>query len=115
MKQPEPDYYGDNFPVPSSGSWDPAVPWRFPRHGIKLSDPPVSDRVLPWVMFGVGLGLGVLLMSWQVELPVVQAGVETSDQHQAIQTKSGGGSPAKVSPVGEETRRSRSRFQSSLG
>ena len=60
--------YGDNFPVPS-GSWNPTVPWRFPRQEEGRSFSPWFSRALPWMMLGLGLGLGVLWMSWRVEPP----------------------------------------------
>ncbi|MBI3318002.1 MAG: hypothetical protein HYZ90_02495 [Candidatus Omnitrophica bacterium] len=56
--------YGDNFPVPA-GSWDPRVPWRFPnREGRARSSTPWAF-LLPWIMLGVGLTLGVLWMNWR--------------------------------------------------
>ena len=57
--------YGDNFPV-LPGSWDPAVPWRFPRHQIQLRNRSGLGRILPWLMLGLGITLGVLLMSWGI-------------------------------------------------
>lgn len=56
--------YGDNFPVPRGSSWDPAVPWRFPRQGraVRLQAPSLLARVMPWLTLGLGLTLGVLWM-----------------------------------------------------
>ncbi|MBI3615588.1 MAG: hypothetical protein HY211_03615 [Candidatus Omnitrophica bacterium] len=57
--------YGDNFPVPAAGSWNPTVPWRFPRHQVRSSS--LKGRLLPWVMLGLGVTLGVLWMCcWRV-------------------------------------------------
>ncbi len=60
--------YGDNFPV-ASGSWDPTLPWRFPRNEAHLRRQSLMSRVLPWVTLGLGVTLGVLWMSWRMELP----------------------------------------------
>ena len=54
--------YGDNFPV-LPGSWNPAVPWRFPRQRSFRSRP----VILPWITLGLGIVLGVLWMSRRVE------------------------------------------------
>lgn len=58
--------YGDNFPVPTTGSWDPTVPWRFPKHKVELKRPSTLSRLLPWLMLGLGVTLGVLLVSWRL-------------------------------------------------
>lgn len=60
--------YGDNFPV-TAGSWNPAVPWRFPRSEGGFRRRSLRDRVLPWITLGLGVTLGVLWMSWRMELP----------------------------------------------
>ena len=58
--------YGDNFPVPP-GSWNPAVPWRFPKEEELRGRPRLLTLLLPWVALGVGVTLGVLWMSWRSE------------------------------------------------
>jgi hypothetical protein len=60
--------YGDNFPVPS-GSWSPTIPWRFPKHEERFRSSSWFGRILPWMMLGLGMGLGILWMSWRVEPP----------------------------------------------
>lgn len=60
--------YGDNFPVPTGG-WNPAVPWRFPKHEVLPGRPGWLSRVLPWITLGLGMTLGILWMSWRMELP----------------------------------------------
>ncbi len=60
--------YGDNFPVPS-GAWDPTVPWRFPKYEERFRSSSWIGRILPWMMLGFGVGLGILWMSWRVETP----------------------------------------------
>ena len=69
--------YGDNFPV-AAGSWDPTVPWRFPRTEPYLQRRSLLSRALPWITLGVGVTLGVLWMSWQMDLP----GKETQETQQ---------------------------------
>ncbi len=64
----EPLEYGDNFPVPASGSWDPTVPWRFPRREIHLRTPSPLARILPWITLGLGLTLGVLWVNLTTDL-----------------------------------------------
>ena len=59
--------YGDNFPVPT-GSWNPAEPWRFPKHEILPPERGVMGYVQPWITLGLGLSMGVLWMSWRTEL-----------------------------------------------
>lgn len=59
--------YGDNFPVPT-GVWNPAEPWRFPRHEIPAPRPGLLSTALPWITLGLGISLGVLWMSWRTEL-----------------------------------------------
>ena len=70
--RPPPADYGDNFPVPA-GSWDPAVPWRFPKHAIELKQLSLLQRALPWLMLGLGVALGILLMGWRFGLPTANA------------------------------------------
>lgn len=55
--------YGDNFPVPM-GVWNPAEPWRFPRHELFPSRQGLLNRALPWLTLGLGISLGILWMSW---------------------------------------------------
>ena len=60
--------YGDNFPVPT-GVWNPAEPWRFPRHELFPAPPQgLLNRVLPWITLGLGISLGILWMAWRTEL-----------------------------------------------
>jgi len=59
--------YGDNFPVPT-GVWNPAEPWRFPRHELLPSRQGLLNRALPWITLGLGISLGILWMSWRTEL-----------------------------------------------
>ena len=56
--------YGDNFPVPA-GSWDPRVPWRFPRSADHKRSGGLVRELLPWVMLAVGMTLGVIF-SWRL-------------------------------------------------
>lgn len=58
--------YGDNFPVPT-GVWNPAEPWRFPRHEMLPSRRGLLSRALPWITLGLGVSLGILWMSWRTE------------------------------------------------
>lgn len=58
--------YGDNFPV--TGIWDPTVPWRFPQHIVRPKSVFGSfTQILPWLMLGVGVMVGVLWLSWRTE------------------------------------------------
>jgi len=50
--------YGDNFPVPA-GSWDPRVPWRFPQVSQKRFSVGSLRELLPWIMLGVGITIGL--------------------------------------------------------
>ena len=59
--------YGDNFPVPT-GVWNPAEPWRFPRHEFLPSHQGFLTLALPWITLGLGISLGILWMSWRTEL-----------------------------------------------
>ena len=68
--------YGDNFPVPL-GSWNPAVPWRFPKAETLHNRPRLLTLLLPWVTLGVGVTLGVLWMSWRSE-PTANRPAETA-------------------------------------
>ena len=65
--------YGDNFPVPT-GVWNPAEPWRFPKHEILPSRPGLLSYALPWITLGLGVSLGILWMSWRTELVGPQPG-----------------------------------------
>ena len=76
--------YGDNFPV-HPGSWDPAVPWRFPRVELRPRDSTLLRQVLPWLMLGLGLALGILWMIWQQGLPVGTAEMEKAGGHSSAQ------------------------------
>lgn len=64
--------YGDNFPVPASQSWDPTVPWRFPRLEIPGRYNGGWRWVFPWITLGLGVSLGVLWMSWWLDLPLTK-------------------------------------------
>ena len=64
--------YGDNFPVPT-GSWNPAEPWRFPKYEILAPRPSLLRLLLPWITLGVGVTLGILWMSWRLDLPSVRS------------------------------------------
>ena len=72
--------YGDNFPVPT-GSWDPAVPWRFPYHQIRLRKPPLLVQIIPWIMLGIGmiLGFGILWVGSHLVGPLHALDQEASD------------------------------------
>ena len=59
--------YGDNFPVPSGG-WNPAEPWRFPKHEILPGRSGPLGSALPWITLGLGISLGILWMSWRSDL-----------------------------------------------
>lgn len=60
--------YGDNFPVPGGGGWNPAEPWRFPKQEVILTRQGSFNLALPWITLGLGLSLGILWMSWRTEL-----------------------------------------------
>lgn len=59
--------YGDNFPVPP-GFWNPAEPWRFPKHEVIVRRRGLWGYALPWFTLGLGLTLGILWMSWRVDV-----------------------------------------------
>jgi hypothetical protein len=90
--------YGDNFPVPT-GVWNPAEPWRFPRHELLPSRRGLLSRALPWVTLGLGISLGILWMSWQTE----GVGMNPNGDVEALRT------PAAV-PGGPVQFRMRSRL-----
>ena len=102
--------YGDNFPV-AAGSWDPAVPWRFPRSEPHLRNQSLFSRALPWITLGLGVTMGVLWMSWRMDLPErgaqetqeVRSGVRQGELLPARPAV-----PAKAVPAGR-TYRPRSR------
>ncbi|MBI1952585.1 MAG: hypothetical protein HYS41_00470 [Candidatus Omnitrophica bacterium] len=58
--------YGDNFPVLSSGRWNPSVPWRFPQVEVVVRRRPLAGWMLPWLMLGLGMTLGALGVIWLV-------------------------------------------------
>jgi len=71
--------YGDNFPVvPSAESWDPTVPWRFPQHEIRLKPISWLQRALPWLMLLVGMGVGILWMSWHAPISMVGKSMDSA-------------------------------------
>ena len=87
--------YGDNFPVvPSSESWNPAVPWRFPQHEIRLKPVSWLQRVLPWLMLLMGVVVGVLWMSWRAPISLVGKSMETPAVEQ-------GASASELVPSGQ--------------
>ena len=91
--------YGDNFPVPP-GSWDPSVPWRFPRERIQLREPSLLSQGLPWIMLVVGGILGMFCMSWALGvLEEGKGGLSGSPERHAEQVVVPGGVkvPAKES------------------
>lgn len=97
--------YGDNFPVPT-GSWDPAIPWRFPKHQADLRQPSLSAQILPWLMLGLGVTLGVLLMSWHL---VPSSGEDRSSAPALSGEKTPfwrpqGEAPSSVSPAAPQVR-----------
>lgn len=100
--------YGDNFPV-LSGSWNPAVPWRFPRHELVPARRGWWSFLLPWVTLGVGMTLGILWMNWHHNsVPVVQQNptAPPAISEQAIREPSGDSSrPAQTRPVRIVSRR----------
>lgn len=59
--------YGDNFPVPT-GSWDPRVPWRFPRTHIRRFSFGSLSEALPWIMLALGVTLGVVMGTYRGEV-----------------------------------------------
>lgn len=96
--------YGDNFPVPS-GSWDPRVPWRFPQGEEAFPRPSWLTVLLPWVMLGLGMTLGVLWMSGNLWHPVSQTGSSGSQTLPAVSPRDSGelapvpaSEPVEVSP-----------------
>ncbi|MBI3332734.1 MAG: hypothetical protein HYZ93_01420 [Candidatus Omnitrophica bacterium] len=65
--------YGDNFPI-LSDSWNPAIPWRFPKVGGKGKGRSLLGRIFPWVMLGVGVAVGILWMSWRQGMLGIERG-----------------------------------------
>lgn len=106
MRRP-PFEYGDNFPVPT-GTWNPAVPWRFPHHEIQIRRPSPFSVALPWVTLGLGVTLGILWMTWRFDgtapAPVSspEAGrseVGLTPQNPApVQAPAATGMPGKMAP-----------------
>lgn len=65
--------YGDNFPVPPRGVWNPRVPWRFPHHELFAKRKSSKlGRIFPWITLGLGVSLGMLGMSWWLDLPLAR-------------------------------------------
>ncbi len=58
--------YGDNFPV-APGHWNPAEPWRFPKHEVIVRRRGPFSYALPWITLGLGLTLGVLWMALRTD------------------------------------------------
>jgi len=80
--------YGDNFPVPQ-GVWNPTVPWRFPKYQIQR--PSLLSQMLPWMMLGLGMTLGVLWMCWR--------GVPSPGETDELRELSDGKTGAAVMPL----------------
>ena len=95
--------YGDNFPV-LPGLWDPTVPWRFPKHAVRLKSTSVFNQSLLWIMLGLGITVGILWVSWrlsgltQPEAPVVGE-QETAVPEQAGQVVPSSEAPSSREPV----------------
>lgn len=112
MRRP-PFEYGDNFPV-TTGSWNPAVPWRFPHHEIRLHRTSPFSVALPWVTLGLGLTLGILWMSWRFDAtgpaPASAPGAAgsetdlTGQKPAPVQPPASGGVPGKVAPRSQPLR-----------
>ena len=102
--------YGDNFPV-TAASWDPSLPWRFPRSDGYFRRPSLFVRALPWITLGLGVTLGVLWMSWKMELPArdPQAGPEWTGERREGVLSSPSVAPAKAAPAARPYRQ-RSRM-----
>ena len=100
---------GDNFPV---ASWSPTIPWRFPRNELFLKKRSFLHGLLPWVTLGLGVTLGILWMTWKMELPVKQPGGEGPEggvrgvREEVLRPAV---APARVVPASAPTR-SRSRL-----
>ena len=95
--------YGDNFPV-TVGSWNPTVPWRFPRsegYGRKTS---LFSRALPWITLGLGVTLGVLWMSWRMEVPAKGSPDAPGGVRQEEVLRAPSVAPAKAAPVARPAR-----------
>ena len=73
--------YGDNFPV-AAGQWNPAEPWRFPKHEVIVRRRGPLSYVLPWITLGLGLTVGILWMAWRTDVRPVPA---VSPVHPALQ------------------------------
>ncbi len=97
--------YGDNFPV-TAASWNPTIPWRFPRSEGKLQRRSFLDWVLPWVALGLGVTLGVWWMSWRMELPDrgsrLEPGPRSGRQEEVLRPPSV--APAKAAPAAPPAR-----------
>ena len=98
--------YGDNFPV-TAESWDPAVPWRFPRNEVYFRRPFLFSRLLPWITLGLGVTLGVLWMSWRMELPAADSKVgpeRRSSGRQEEVLRAPSVAPGKAAPAARPAR-----------
>lgn len=98
--------YGDNFPV-TSGSWSPTIPWRFPRNEPHLRRGNLWSAILPWLTLGLGVTLGVLWMSWRMELPAKGEGVgpdpRGGGRHEEV-VRPPTVAPAKAAPAAQPVR-----------
>ena len=113
MRRLPPIEYGDNFPAPSVGTlWDPTVPWRFPKHQVRLRRPSMLHRSMPWIMLGIGMILGVLWMSWRLDLPSGSGRAPSlSSSDEAGQVGSPRGAPSQPPLMTPRVRPLRSRSQ----
>ncbi len=69
--------YGDNFPVPTGG-WNPAEPWRFPKHEVLTPRQGLLGIALPWITLGLGVTLGILWMNWRMGLVEMRSQADLS-------------------------------------
>ena len=57
--------YGDNFPVPFE-SWSPSMPWSFPQYQVSLRKVSLARQIVPWLMLGIGIAVGIGWMNWKM-------------------------------------------------
>ena len=95
--------YGDNFPV-ATGSWDPTIPWRFPRNEGYSRRPSLFSQVLPWITLGLGVTLGMLWMSWRMEIPAGESLEQRSEGRREEVLRAPSAAPAKAAPAARPVR-----------